>query len=1373
MDITLRFWWKLGLYALGLFCSLSVVAQENEVRFSHLDIRDGLSNNQVNCIWKDQQGFMWFGTLSGLNRYDGYEFKVYQYDQEDSTSIADSYIADIFEDHQSNLWVETRQGLNIYDLEKDLFYRDVSAHLTPIGINTTDIVDIIKANDSTYWYISASRGVYRYQLQKQTVDHYLELLHSSPITSAAIDTAGYIWLVHMDGLLEKLDPDTANPVYSSQRISEYANHSMHDYQLMIDDDNELWFYVFQESSGLYNYQEKGDKLTHIHKDAKSVRLNTNIVHAVVQAEDGKIWVATDHGGINIIDKKTKRVEYVTHQAEQKNTLSLNSINTLYKEDNGTIWIGTYKRGIDFYHEDLFKFKLIRHNLQDPNSLPYDDINAILEDSEGYVWLGTNGGGLIRYNTTNGNYTHYKHKPNDPNSLSNDVIICLYEDSQQRLWVGTYHGGLNRLENGKFIKYLHDPQDPTSIADNKIWAIYEDSRGYMWIATSGGGLDMISRSGDSFIHYKAGDINSVHSDYQTSIAEDSLGNLWFGSAYGVDLYQPEHGRFIHYLPEENNKHSLSNYNVNQVFVDSKNQVWIGTRSGLNLYHRTNNNFRIFRVEDGLADNTILDIQEAEEGNYWISTPKGLSHLSFSDQDHYTADAEFSNYSEPDGLQDIEFNVTSSCKTSSGELIFGGPNGINLFYPDKISKNSCVPKVVLTDLKIINQSISPGEEKEERVVLEKSLNLSKEISLKAGEDMFTIEFAALNYFQPQNNQYKYQLEGFNDNWIQSGSNSRRATYTNLSPGSYTFKVMGSNNDGVWNPEPTSLIIHVLPPLWKTTEAFILYTLLLVATLLLIRKVLLERVKLRFMVDQKQQEARHLKEIDMMKTKFFTNISHEFRTPLSLIISPMEKIMMQESNEGQPSQLSLIHRNAKRLLNLVNQLLDFRKMEEQGHRFNPSEGDIVAFTRDLVYSFTDLSENKKIALRFHSEINELVTQFDKDKYEKILFNLLSNAFKFTPGNGKVEVYLGLETSGDDAQKLSIQVKDDGIGIPKHRHEDIFKKFFQNELPGTFINQGSGIGLSITQEFVKIHGGTIEVESESAKGACFTVRLPLHSVSSSAKLLKNESDQDVVLSEQELEQELKNDTHDKPLILLVEDHEDFRFYLKDNFKHTYRILEASHGKEAWPLIKRHVPDLIVSDVMMPEMNGLELCSKIKKDNRTSHIPVVLLTAKTADHQKVEGFSVGADEYVSKPFNFEILASRIKNLIAQRELLKASMLGKAEIEPEKIAISSVDEKLMKNAVKVVEDNMSNSEFSVEELSRELGMSRVYLYKKLLALTGKTPIEFIRIIRLKRASQLLKESQMTVAEVAYEVGFNNPKYFSKYFKLEFNILPSQYASQQE
>ncbi|MBL7764235.1 MAG: response regulator, partial [Chitinophagaceae bacterium] len=732
-----------------------------------------------------------------------------------------------------------------------------------------------------------------------------------------------------------------------------------------------------------------------------------------------------------------------------------------------------------------------------------------------------------------------------------------------------------------------------------------------------------------------------------------------------------------------------------------------------------------------------------------------------------------YDESNGLQAREFNDKAAYKTRQGEMIFGGPNGFNIFNPDKFSINRKVPSVVLTDLQIFNKEITAGDVINGRAILSRAFPETKEITLKYKENIFSIEFAALGFSQSAKDKFAYKLEGFNKDWVITDGSQRRVSYTNLDPGSYTFRVKAANSDGIWNEEGAVLKINILPPFWRTPLAYFIYTLAIVGALFLARRITLERARMRFQMEQQQKEAERIQALDAMKTKFFTNISHEFRTPLSLILSPLDTIVKNTGEGNQKKQLQLIQRNARRLLNLVNQLLDFRKMEVQEFKLQLSKGDIIRFVKDIVSSFSDISEKKNIELVFSSDAESFETFFDRDKLEKILFNLLSNAFKYTPANGNIHVNISYSAANSS---IYLSVKDSGIGIPAEMHEKIFERFFQHTVPDNMLAQGSGIGLAITKEFVKLHNGSIKVDSEPEKGTCFTVTLPVKEINETvADNLTPITE--TILAREEVsfveapEVEFAGPTSKKPIILLVEDNEDFRFYLKDNLKQSYEVVEAVNGKEGWDKIKQLIPDLIVSDIMMPLMNGIELSKKIKSDPRTSHIPVVLLTAMSGEEIQLEGYQAGINDYIVKPFTFEILASRLKNLVAMQRQLRKNFQKQLEVNPGEITVTPVDEQFMKNALAAVEKNMDNPEFTVEELSRELFLSRVALYKKLLSLTGKTPIEFIRVLRMKRGAQLLEKTDKTVAEVAYEVGFNNPKNFAKYFKEEFNILPSQYMAQ--
>lgn len=1358
-----------------LVCVAGVTAQPETYKFMHVNVNDGLSHNEVLSFLKDKRGFLWIGTSAGLNRYDGYTVKVFQHDSRDTTSLIHNYVRDLFELPDGRIGILTAAGLALYDPQTEKFQKDISAFYKTYKIPKGPLRRVAKDQEGNYWFIHTSTGLVRYTVSNGDIvsirhnERDAQSIASDSVMSFAQDVKGNYWIIHANGIVEQIGVKGGKHyvTYRNNYLFKHNKGAIREYHLLPDKDGDLWIFIADDAQGVFYFSSTHKSFTHIHKDSPGAHLNTNIVRDIERDDNGLIWVGTDHGGINVIDKRNFSVRYITHDDEDEKSLSQNSINTLYKDADGIIWVGTYKHGVSYYHKNMVRFPLYKHTPSNPYGLPYADVNRFVEDDKGNIWIGTNGGGLLYFNRTTGRFTQYRHNPANANSIGSDVIVSLYIDHVKKLWIGTFYGGLTCYDGTKFIRFNHNPADPSSLSNQNVWEIYEDSRHRLWVGTLSGGLDLFDERTQSFTHYRANELNSVGSDYIAVITEDRDGDLWVGTTVGIDVLSRKRGRFIHYESESSKPQSLSNNSVLDIREDSKGRIWIGTAGGLNLFNRKDSTFQAFTKDDGLPHNTILTILEDDSGDIWMSTPNGLSQLKITTAPDGKSIYTFSNYGEAEGLQGRQFNENAAFKTSQGELIFGGSNGFNIFKPSQLGLNKDVPEVVFTDFQLFNKSIKAQEVVDGHILLPEDISTISEIRLPPGKDVFSIEFAALNFFHPEKSKYKYKLEGFHTNWLSADSKSRRVTFTNLDPGEYIFRVIAANNDGFWNENGATLKIIVLPPFWKTRAALVVYFALIITGLLITRRLVQQREKMKFTIQQERQEAMRMHELDMMKIKFFTNVSHEFRTPLTLILTPIEKILKQVKDPEQQNQFLLIQRNARRLLNLVNQLLDFRKLEVQEIKFNPSEGDIINFIKEAVYSFSDLSEKKAIQLKFNASVESLIAIFDQDKLEKILFNLLSNAFKFTPEHGAVTV--GVEQKTEvDGKWLYIEIADTGIGIAPDKQERIFDRFFQNELPRSMVNQGSGIGLSITKEFTKIHGGSISVESELGKGSQFTVRLPLQdAVNQSETVVQVVGPVQITdaIVEHTEAQRLK-----KPLLLLVEDNEDFRFYLKDNLKADYQIIEAQNGKDGWEKVQEHLPELIVSDIMMPEMNGIDFCKKIKSDQRVSHIPVILLTARAAEEQKVEGFQSGADDYITKPFNFEILASRIQNLIIQREKFHRAFPKQFDVKASELNITPLDEKFIQNAVKCVEDNISKADFSVEDLSQELGISRAHLYKKIVALTGKSPLEFIRTIRLQQAAQLLEKSQLTVAEIAYQVGFNNPKYFARYFKEQYHVLPSAYAA---
>ena len=1350
-------------------------AQQEQIQFSRLDLSDGLSHNEIKTIFKDARGFLWVGTLAGLNRYDGYDFKVFKHDPSDSTSISDDEIVNIFELPDHKLYLQTRGAANIYDPEQEIFIRNTEPYLKKLQIRAAGILETIKDKEGNFWFNTGASGLFRYSPGSKSTQHYPlggaggTAIHNNLIADMQLDDQGNLWLIHRDQVIEMLDRKQGIVRRRLAELQLHKSDEFQDFKLFIDRDGDFWIYTFTNQRGVLYYSPQKRIIRSIDKGPTS--LNNNLVSGILQDAAGRIWIGTDHGGINVLNKNDFSFRYLTNKEDDPKSIGQNSVTCLYKDPSGIIWLGTYKKGIAFYHKKILKFPLYRHQYANPGGLTYEDINRFVEDDKGNLWIGTNGGGLFYFNRKTGQFKSYKHESGNPNSLSSDIIVSLYIDRSQQLWVGSYFGGLSRFDGKNFKHYRHDSKDSNSIADDRVWDVLEDSQHRIWVATLSGGLDLLDLKTGHFSHKKASQANSVGSDFISCVIEDHKGNIWIGSSQGLDKMD-RNGHFSHFKSKPGDTNALANNVIYSLLEDSYGFIWVATRDGLSRFDQRTGHFRNFDAQDGLTEKATLKIVEDADRNLWLSTANGLFNIIVKAKDGADFSYTFRKYDEHDGLQGSAFNANAGYRCRSGELAFGGANGFNLFFPKSIDNDHSLPKLVLSDLQIANRKVGIGKTIDGRVILEKSLAFSHELALSYAQNGFTIGFSALSYFNPQKIKYRYRLLGFDKEWQELSANNRRATYTNIDPGSYTFEVISTDASGNWVDNKASLKVTILPPFYRTWLAYLIYVVLIGGTLLLIRDRGIKRIKKEFTIQQERQQSKRMHELDRLKIKFFTNVSHEFRTPLSLIITPLEK-MIRQAKEEEKGQLQMIHRNGRRLLNLVNQLLDFRRLEVQELRLHLRSRDIVEFIKELSLSFTDVAEQKHVQLHFNSNRNSLVTCFDQDKIERILFNLLSNAFKFTPQGGKVTVALEITPQQEENVELVLKVSDTGIGIAPDKKEQIFERFFQSDIPDSMVNQGSGIGLSITREFVKLHGGTIGVESKLNEGTCFIVSFVFsaeqHPISAQRQPLTLELNPKDALPYLQVDAGL-NSQSKKPILMLIEDNEDFRFYLKDNLREYYQVVEAGNGKEAWQRILASHPDLIVSDVSMPEMDGIELCRKLKADNRTAHIPVILLTALTTDDQQLTGLETGASDYMTKPFNFEILLSKIRNLLQQQALSKKTYRKQLEIRPVETEVESVNEKFIRQLSLNLEKHLDDSSYTVDQLSSEMNMSRVGLYKKMIPITGKSPLEYIRFYRLQKSQALLIKSQLTIAEIAYQVGFSNPKHFSKYFKQEFGLLPSEFIA---
>lgn len=1386
-------------------------AQPAHINFTSLTSRDGLLSNSVNAIFRDSHGWMWFATDDGLNKFDGTNFTVYRHQPGDSSSLRSNEILALHEDRSGNLWVGASGGaISLYDRRRDKFI-NYPENTHPAGRNTHPPG---KNASPTEGNASPAAG------------DTPGFLPNAVVRSICSDYLGKIWIAQFEtpyildpatGHLSRVDllPNTTAP---SSKMTLFCVFEDSHHRMFIGTDKGLFLYIrathtfrqFKHDSsdrsslvedhvkaltedkdgrlwvgtqkGLCMMRSDGNGfISYTQMEGKDTVLEGQEINSIAADKDGMLWIGTMEG-LHVLDPVTRHSESFMPDEENIHSLTSKAIRSIYIDKEGIYWFGTYRGGVNKYDKNLNLFNVKLSDAFHDNGSRSTIITSFAERKDGNVWVGTDGGGLYIFDRKTERLRHVSIRF-DGKVASPLAVLSLMVSPKGQLYIGTYGNGLIIMDTatGK-IRHLTMGMSAGNLNANDIYYIMEDSKEQVWLGTNGQGVNVLK--GDKVIaRYDpkpktAGDRYLPVNGYIRTIVEDTEGNIWIGShGSGLAVYHPNTGGFTVY---KQNDSQLPGDKIQALLPDNKGQMWIGTYGGgLSVLNEKNGQFTNFSEKDGLLNNTIYQMVEDTLGKIWISTNTGISCL---DPQSKT----FRNYTSYNGLQNSNFVRGAGIRLSDGELFFGGLQGFNYFNPAGLTLNRNVPAVVLTDLLLSNKSVIPGRQSPIR----EQISVASEIRL-AYKQNFALRFVAMNYTIPGHNHYAYKLEGFDKDWNYTGS-MNTAYYTNLDPGEYIFRVKASNNDDVWSRGDTSIRIYVRPPFWRTVYAYIFYVLAAGGLLLYSRHRALSKLRRKFELEQERQEVRRVQELDRLKLKFLTNLSHEFRTPISLIMGPVDQLLSEQKNERSLDKLHMIKRNARRLLNLVNQLLDFRKMEEHELKLQLSEGELVSFVKDICNAFADLSERKHINFAFNSDADRLYVLFDRDKIERILFNLLSNAFKFTLEGGTITLTLQVqEAAADTRQKwVAIKVIDNGIGIPPDKKEKIFERFFQNSAAGTVLNQGTGIGLSITKEFVRMHGGDIAVESQPGHGSIFTIRLPLTTVEAdqpeTAQSIDDQSLDDRPAEDQSGEDQPRdNQPRDgqpvadqqpalagigMPSILLVEDNEDFRFYLKDNLRNHYNVIEAADGKEGWRKALSSHPQLIVSDISMPFMNGILLTRKLKADKRTSHIPVILLTAHTGQGQQLEGLKTGANDYITKPFNFEALNAKIKNLLALRNTLQTAYSKQIKVQTPELRIESENERLLHMVVAYIEDNLTNPQLSVALLSKQVGMSRSSLYSKLLEITGQTPVEYIRSFKLEKAAALLEKSDLTIAEVAYHVGFSTPNYFARAFKAKYNMLPSEYIA---
>ena len=1382
--------------------SLNLYSQPGEYKFEHLSIADGLSHNSVTSIIQDHKGFLWIGTIDGLNLYNGYNFRVFKADPFDSGSVSSNKITKLYEDSRDRLWIGTRNGLNYFDWNSFSF-REISFDKYRVEGEPVFVKAIYEDSDNNLWIGTYGMGLYLYDTENENlsqipleysggnIDEDLE----SMVSGIYEDSRGDLWIgTSRTGIFKMNRKNFAYEFLNLDTENRLPENSM---VKTIYEDREGFLWVCSERLGVFRIRPGDLKVQHFEYSSGKNSLSNNIVKDIFQDDQGYIWLATDGGGINILDPSTGDFRHLKYDVSDASSLSGNAIYTFYKDNRDILWIGTFGGGINILDPNKKPFYHFTQEESQPNSLSHPSVLSFEEDSEGLIWIGTDGGGLNLYDPETGEFKSYQYDPLNDYSLSSNAVTSVYEDSFGNLWVGTFSGGLNLLDRSseRFYNYQRDENEPLALSNDNVWVIYETRTKQLLIGTLGG-LNLLDRKSMKFIPLEPErHAASLRLERILALNEDSEGNIWIGSnqLWKLSLRDTSFEK----VPLVINHDTLQwEYDVREIMEDSRGIVWIGTEGGgLLKYNDERESFTSYTVNDGLSNNAVHEIIEDDYGFLWISTNGGLSKFDIEE-------GEFRNYDKSDGLQSSQFSYSAGLKTSDGLLYFGGVNGFNRFDPAQIKDNKDIPPVIITDFRLFNRPVHIGEKDSP---LTDHISETEDLTLKHNQSVITFEFASLNYTSSQKNQYQYIMDGFEEEWNEVGS-QRTATYTNLDPGEYIFRVRGSNNDGIWNKDGTSMKITILPPFWETKFAFFLYGMFIILLLFSFRRFAISRAQMKNELRLKDLEKQKIEEVNQMKMQFFTNISHEFRTPLTLILSPLEKLLHSDKADPVNNQLyRMMHRNAIRLLSLINQLMDLRKIEKGLMDLRLTRKDIVSFVNDIKTAFDELATEKRINFVFSSNIPNMEIWFDSDKTEKIVYNLLSNAFKFTSEGGKISVKVKLKTAEQiksrqtrkfrkreaiiqpslEAGYIEISVKDNGAGIAREDQDKIFQRFYQvHDSNSKKRNSGTGIGLSLSRDLAKLHNGDLTLVSSPGKGSKFSLMLPIdHNYYSDEQFIKdnllsvdqNELEiipEEAYVHENESEKLLEDKSNEEHVssVLIVEDNPDVRNFIRLNLEGDYNICEAEDGRQGIEMARKQVPDIILSDIMMPETDGIEMAKILCRDDICSHIPIIFLTAKTAEQNKLKGLETGVIDYINKPFNPQILALKIRNIIEKQqknaERIRKSML----LEPHEVQVESMDEKFLKKAMEIVEDHISDSEFDVQQFVAEMGMSRSVLYRKLRAVTNQSANEFINLIRLKRAAQLLSKNTMNVSEISYMVGFNDPQYFSKCFRKQYGKTPSQYAS---
>lgn len=1320
----------LACFFITIFCQAQSV--EEHYYFKNLSIRNGLSQNTVNAILQDRKGFMWLGTKDGLNRYDGLSFRKFKHDAANPRSIGNSFITSLYEDFNGNIWVGTDAGVYIYYPEKEAFEEFDCQSLEKTRIERS-VSMIAGDKQGRVWIAVEAQGMFCYDARQKLLRNYPLSEISSNIKCFTFDSGGTLWLgFYGDGLYYSKDNLATVHPYGSPEDGKREFEGGVITKIVQGNYNCLYIGSVKEGVSELNLtSEQVRNLLAIDESGESI-----FCRDLLPYSDNELWIGTE-SGIYIYNLRTAQFIHLRASLYDSYSLSDNAIYALYKDREEGLWIGSYFGGVDYYPRQYTYFaKYYPKNIA--NSLHGKRVREFCRADDGTLWIGTEDGGLNHFNPKTKEFHFF-----EPSAgFTNIHGLCM---DGSHLWVGTFSKGLRVIDTrtGVVLRTYTEGHTPHSLNDNSIFSICRTSAGEIYLGTLFG-LLRYNRTQDNFDR-----IPELNGKFVYDIKEDSYGNLWLATyANGAYCYDVSVRRWKNYVFDAEDEKSLPYDKVLSVFEDSYRQIWLTTQGGgFCLFHPDTETFTRYGLKDGLPNDVVYQIVEDDDRFLWLTTNNGLVRFD-------PKTMEMKVFSTANGLPTNQFNYRSGFKDEAGNIYLGSINGFVAFDPRTFAENRQVPAVAITDFLLFNKEVSVGETDSP---LKSSITFSDKVVLTADQNSFSFRIAALSYQAPRMNKLMYKLEGFDEGWLTIGE-SPLVTYSNLGYGDYVFKVKASNSDGVWNEQETSLHLSILPPFYLSGWAYCFYVLFFMGCLVCVifyfkrRNYRKQHRQMEMLEQEKEREVYHAK-ID-----FFTNVAHEIRTPLTLIKGPLENIILKKEVDSETKEdLYIMKQNTERLLNLTNQLLDFRKTETRGFRLNFTECDVVAVLRETYFRFTSLAKQKGLDFILELPQECFMADVNQEALTKIISNLLNNGVKYA----STYLRISLET---DEKVFHIRTFNDGEMIPDTMKEEIFKPFVRLDKEDE-VTTGTGIGLALSRSLAELHQGSLMME-KGEEVNCFCLTLPVNQDSTITLSAENVSQ--VEENSCGWEQEETDTKEKKPMILVVEDNPDMLAFIRKQLTTEYSVLTAMNGIEALAVLDNHYVNLVVSDVMMPQMDGFELCKTIKSDLSYSHIPVVLLTAKTNIQSKIEGLELGADAYIEKPFSVEYLLANISSLIHNREKLRQTFAKSPFVAANTMALTKADEEFIWKLNDIIQANLHNPEFSMEDMADALKMSRSSFYRKIKGVLDLSPNEYLRLERLKQAAQLLKEGKSRVNEICYTVGFNSPSYFSKCFLKQFGVLPKDF-----